>query len=341
VNILITGGAGFIGSTFVEQCVNRDYNVIVLDALTYAGHKENLQHIQKNYKFFEGDICDRRIVDKILNEEKIDKVVNFAAESHVDNSIASADIFIKTNINGTYTLLEESRRYWNKLRGERKENFRYVQISTDEVYGELDLKEDRKFNEETNYNPSSPYSSSKAAGDHMTLAWSRTYGLPAMVTNCSNNYGPRQFPEKLIPYMISCALSGEIMPVYGDGENIRDWIHVSDHCNGVHLALTKGIPGQTYCFGGDAERSNITLVTKICEILDDLLPKPRGKYEEQIKFVKDRAGHDRRYAIDDSKAVEKLGFKREYEFDDGLKNTVQWYLKNTKWQAQVISKKRA
>ncbi|PIR39508.1 MAG: dTDP-glucose 4,6-dehydratase [Alphaproteobacteria bacterium CG11_big_fil_rev_8_21_14_0_20_39_49] len=341
MNILITGGAGFIGSTFVEQCLERGYDVTVLDALTYAGHIENLEHIQKNYEFIEGNICDRRIVDKILNEKKIDSVVNFAAESHVDNSIASADIFIQTNINGTYTLLEESRRYQSKLKGEKKENFRYIQISTDEVYGELELKEDRKFNENSNYNPSSPYSSSKAAGDHMTLAWHRTYGLPTIVTNCSNNYGPRQFPEKLIPYMISCALSGENMPIYGDGENIRDWIHVSDHCNGVHLALTKGTVGQTYCFGGNAEKSNIDLVTKLCHVLDDLAPKPRGSYEEQIKFVKDRAGHDRRYAIDDSKAVNELEFTRKYEFEDGLKETVQWYLRNTKWQAQVIRKKLA
>lgn len=340
MNILITGGAGFIGSSFVEKCVNDGNNVTVLDALTYAGHIENLEHIQKNYDFVQGNICDRRVVDKILNEKKIDAVINFAAESHVDNSIASSDIFVETNINGTFVLLEESRRYWEKLKGEKKDNFRYIQISTDEVYGDLELNEDRKFTEETNYNPSSPYSASKAAGDHMTKAWFRTYGLPTLVTNCSNNYGPRQFPEKLIPHMISCALSGEIMPIYGDGENVRDWIHVADHCDGIYLALQKGRLGETYCLGGNAERSNVALVTKLCNILDDLAPKPRGSYEEQIKFVKDRAGHDRRYAIDDTKAESELGFTRNYDFDEGLQDTVKWYLANTRWCAQVIRKSK-
>ncbi len=339
MNILITGGAGFIGSSFVEKCVYGGDNVVVLDALTYAGHMENLAHIQKNYEFVQGNICDRRVVNKILSEKRIDAVVNFAAESHVDNSIASSDIFVETNINGTFILLEESRRYWSKLEGDKKNNFRYVQISTDEVYGDLELKEKRRFNELSNYNPSSPYSASKAAGDHMTKAWYRTYGMPTIVTNCSNNYGARQYPEKLIPHMISCALSGEIMPVYGDGENVRDWIHVTDHCNGIYLALTKGVLGETYCLGGNAERSNIYLVTELCKILDDLAPKPRGSYDEQIKFVKDRAGHDRRYAIDDTKAVEELGFTRQYDFEDGLKETVTWYLNNTRWQAQVLRKK--
>jgi dTDP-glucose 4,6-dehydratase len=338
MNILVTGGAGFIGSTFVAQSVARSDKVVVLDCLTYAGRKENLSLIPNGYELVIGNICDKELVQRLLNNNNIDAVINFAAESHVDNSINSSAIFIETNINGTHTLLEESRLHWKNLPPEKKAKFRYIQISTDEVFGDLELDEDTKFTETTPYAPSSPYSASKAAGDHLAHAWQRTYGFPVIVTNCSNNYGPRQFPEKLIPHMIKCALGGKNLPIYGDGKNVRDWIHVEDHCNGVYLALTKGKPGDTYCFGGNAEKSNIDLVNALCEILDNLAPKANGQsYNTQITFVKDRAGHDRRYAIDDSKAQAELGFSRQYNFDDGLKNTVQWYLDNKEWCASVVA----
>ncbi|MCE3231837.1 MAG: dTDP-glucose 4,6-dehydratase [Rickettsiaceae bacterium] len=324
MNILVTGGAGFIGSTFVAQSAKRGDNIIVLDALTYAGNIDNLKNIP--CKLIQGNICDRQLVDKILREHNIEAVVNFAAESHVDNSINASAVFIETNITGTYTMLEATRNYWNSLPEAKKNNFRYVQISTDEVFGDLELNSDTKFIETTPYAPSSPYSASKAAADHLAHAWHRTYGLPVIITNCSNNYGPRQYPEKLIPHMISCALDGRLLPVYGDGKNVRDWIHVEDHCNGVYLALTKGKLGESYCFGGNAEKSNIDLVNSLCEILDELSPKTNCSYKSQITFVKDRAGHDRRYAIDDRKAVKELDFTRQYTFDEGLKTTVQWYL---------------
>lgn len=326
MNLLVTGGAGFIGSEFVSQCADYGHNVIVLDALTYAGKEENLAGIKCH--FVKGNICDGILVKKLLAEHNIDAVINFAAESHVDNSIESPSVFITTNINGTYTMLEASREYWNSMPSGKKESFRYIQVSTDEVFGDLELDSPEKFTENTPYNPSSPYSSSKAAGDMLAKAWFRTYGFPAIVTNCSNNYGKRQFPEKLIPRMIYCAVNGEALPVYGDGKNVRDWIHVEDHAKGVYLALTKGRTGETYCFGGNAEKANIYLVNRICEILDRKKPKAGGKsYKEQIAFVKDRAGHDRRYAIDDSKAEKELGFKRKYDFETGLEDTVNWYLK--------------
>ncbi len=333
MNLLVTGGAGFIGSAFVLQSAARGDKVIVLDAMTYAADEANLAGVKCT--LVKGDICNGQLVLKLLNEHKIDAVVNFAAESHVDNSISSPSVFITTNINGTYSMLEASREYWNKLTDDKKAKFRYVQISTDEVFGDLELNEDTKFTEETSYNPSSPYSSSKAAGDLLALAWHRTYGFPVIVTNCSNNYGPRQFPEKLIPHMISCALDGKNLPVYGDGKNVRDWIHVEDHCNGVHLALTKGNVGETYCFGGNAEKANLELVNILCKTLDKVSPRADGKsYKSQITFVKDRAGHDRRYAIDDNKAVKQLGFTRKYNFDDGLKSTIEWYLSNNKFDKQ-------
>lgn len=335
-NILVTGGAGFIGSTFVAQGVERGDNIIVLDALTYAGHRENISWIKGSGKhnLVVGNICDKDLVYKLLKENSIDSVINFAAESHVDNSINSSAEFIQTNIVGTHSMLEASRKYWNELAGDKKNNFRFIQISTDEVYGSLELGDGKKFSETTPMNPSSPYSASKAAGDHLARAWFETYELPAIVTNCSNNYGPRQFPEKLIPHMIKCALEGKDLPVYGDGKNVRDWIHVEDHCNGIYLALTKGTVGETYCFGGNAEMQNIDIVETICKILDDI--KPAGKsYSYQIKFVKDRPGHDRRYAIDDSKAESKLGFKRKYNFNSGLNDTVKWYLENEEWCKNV------
>jgi dTDP-glucose 4,6-dehydratase len=334
--LLVTGGAGFIGSSFVAEAVAKGDTVIVLDALTYAGHRANLEWIsgEGSYHLVVGSINDSKLVSRLLKEYAVDAVVNFAAESHVDNSIDSPAIFIETNITGTYSMLETSLAYWRELTGAKKQNFRYVQISTDEVYGSLG--ETGKFNEETPMRPNSPYSASKAAGDHLVRAWYETYGLPTILTNCSNNYGPRQFPEKLIPHMITRALSGQALPVYGDGKNVRDWIHVEDHCHGVMLALEKGRPGETYCLGGNAERQNIDLVHSLCSILDELQPREAGQpYKSLIKFVADRAGHDRRYAIDDNKAVRELGFTRRYSFEEGLKATVQWYLENGNWCSAV------
>lgn len=336
--ILVTGAAGFIGSSYIRQAVARGEQVIVLDALTYAGHKENLEGIEGpgSFELVVGDICDGPAVAELLKKHAIEAIVNFAAESHVDNSIASPAAFIETNINGVYTLLEAARAYWKSLNGEQKRSFRFLQVSTDEVYGSLG--EQGKFTEESPLQPNSPYSSSKAAGDLLCRAWFETYNLPVIVTNCTNNYGPRQYPEKLIPHMITRALAGQSLPVYGDGKNVRDWIHVEDHTQGVYLALTKGEPGQTYCFGGNAEKQNIELVQELCSILDELSPREDGRgYEAQIAFVPDRPGHDRRYAIDDSKAVKALNYAREYTFESGIRQTVEWYLANREWCDAVTS----
>ncbi len=339
--LFVTGGAGFIGSTFVAQRVMTGDEVIVFDALTYAGHRQNLEWIKKEgpFELIVGNICNGGFVARLLKEYDIDVIVNFAAESHVDNSIESPAVFIETNIVGTYTLLETARSYWNNLKGKKKEHFRFIQISTDEVYGSLGPR--GKFRETSPMQPNSPYSASKAAGDHLARAWFHTYHFPTIVTNCTNNYGPRQFPEKLIPHMIMCALEGKPLPIYGEGKNVRDWIHVEDHCRGVYLALDKGVPGETYCFGGNAEKTNIETVTTICEILDELHPRKDGKsYKKQIAFVKDRPGHDLRYAMDDSKAQKDLGFKRQYTFEKGMRATVQWYLDNGKWCESVSKVKK-
>ncbi len=334
-NLLVTGGAGFIGSTFVAQAVARGQKVIVLDALTYAGSEANLRWIDSaNWQLVVGDITDQTLVAKLLVEHEIDALVNFAAESHVDNSISGPNSFINTNIHGTFSLLEAARNY-----APSKMHFRFLQISTDEVYGSLGAA--GKFSESSKYQPNSPYSASKAAADHLVRAWCETYGLYTITTHCTNNYGPRQHPEKLIPRMIACALAGDDLPVYGDGKNIRDWIHVEDHAKGVWLALSKGESGGVYDFGGDAEVENIALVTDVCAILDGLRPKNSGSYAEQISFVTDRLGHDRRYAIDDSKSQNKLGFSRDYTFQKGLKKTIEWYLANEAWYAQMIGKKAA
>ncbi len=339
----VTGGAGFIASTFVAQRIAQGDEVVVYDALTYAGHRENVDWIEApggNLEFIVGNICDGEFVNRLLKEYQIDYVVNFAAESHVDNSIASPGEFITTNVNGVYAMLEASRNYYDGLDGAKKDGFRFVQVSTDEVYGTLG--DTGYFTEETPMKPNSPYSASKAAGDHLARAWFETYGLPTIVTNCTNNYGPRQFPEKLIPFMIKRALSGGVMGIYGDGKNIRDWIHVEDHCNGVQLALTKGKVGQTYCFGGRAEKNNNQMVHMICELLDKKRPRADGKsYTSQIEYVKDRAGHDFRYAIDDSKAEKELGFVRKYSYESGMSATVDWYLENQDWVAAVTSDKKA
>jgi dTDP-glucose 4,6-dehydratase len=343
LNILITGAAGFIGSAFVRKALAEKNKVVILDKLTYAGHIENLEEVldDADCQFVQGCITDQGLTEKLLAEHSIDAVVNFAAESHVDNSIHSPGEFIKTNILGTFALLEASRGYWNSLTGPKKENFRFVHVSTDEVYGSLG--DTGKFNEELPYRPNSPYSASKAGSDHLVRAWFHTYKLPTVTTNCSNNYGPRQFTEKLIPTMILSAISGKPMPVYGNGKNVRDWIHVEDHSKGVYLALTKGVPGETYCFGGNSERNNLEVVKSICAVLDEVKPRAdKISYSTQIQFVEDRKGHDWRYAIDDSKAQTALGFKRSYnQFEDGLRRTVEWYLQNTAWIQKVNAKKKA
>ena len=326
-NYLITGAAGFIGSHFAEKVCKIGHRAIVLDALTYASNMENLSAIKDSplFKFVKGNICDANLVSKILEEEKIDFVVNFAAESHVDNSIKAPETFIQTNIVGTFNLLNCSLKYWKTLADEKKLAFRFLHVSTDEVYGSL-TKEDPKFNEENPYRPNSPYSASKASSDHLVRAWFETYGLPAIITNCSNNFGPHQHQEKLIPTIISSALTGKNIPIYGAGDKIRDWIFVKDHADGLHLALNEGKAGQTYCFGGDAERTNLQIVHKICEILDELKPKSDGQsYAEQIAFVEDRLGHDKRYAIDNGKVERELNYKVSKNFEDRLRETVIWF----------------
>ncbi len=335
--LLVTGGAGFIGSTFVAQQAEQGRHVIVLDALTYAGHRENLEWIKGDWELVHGDICDAALVEKLLAKHAPAAIINFAAESHVDQSIAASAAFIKTNILGTHILLEAARQYWNGLSGDKKSKFRFVQISTDEVYGSLG--ETGKFSETSPLKPNSPYSASKAAGDHLARAWFETYGLPTIITHCTNNYGPRQYPEKLIPLIISRALSSDTLPIYGDGKNVRDWLHVEDHCAGVVLALTKGKAGEVYDFGGNVEKRNLDVVHTLCDILDELHPNKKS-YREQIKFVKDRPGHDFRYAIDSSKVERELGFARRHTFDSGLRQTVKWYLDNQAW-CQAVTRKAA
>jgi len=339
-SILLTGGAGFIGSNFVEIAVQAGHHVVVLDALTYAGHKENLDHLSGPGKmtFVQGQIQDQALVSKLLSEHQIDWLLNFAAESHVDKSITGPAPFVDTNIVGTFHLLMAAKNYFDGLSGAKKANFRFLHVSTDEVFGTLG--ETGKFSETTAYQPNSPYSASKAGSDLLVRAWYHTYHLPTIITNCSNNYGPKQFPEKLIPHMIMSALGGKKLPVYGDGKNIRDWIHVKDHARGVMLAVEKGKPGETYCFGGNSERTNLDVVKSISAELDRVRPMAGGKkYETMIEFVTDRPGHDFRYAIDDSKAQRELGFKREYaNFEAGMKDTVAWYLAHLDWCKKVTSK---
>lgn len=337
-SILLTGGAGFIGSNFVEVALEAGHQVVVIDALTYAGHKENLANLSGKITFVQANINDRETVEQLLREHSVDWLLNFAAESHVDKSIAGPAPFIETNINGTFQLLMAAKNYYESLSGSKKDRFRYHQVSTDEVFGTLGPT--GKFSETTSYQPNSPYSASKAAADHLVRAWFHTYKLPTITTNCSNNYGPKQFPEKLIPHMILSALSGNALPVYGKGENVRDWIHVKDHARGILAALEKGVPGEVYCFGGNCERTNLQVVHAIVKELDTVRPRVDAKsYSEQIQFVTDRPGHDFRYAIDDSRAVKELGYVRKYlNFEQGLKDTVSWYLSNMNWAKQVMSK---
>jgi dTDP-glucose 4,6-dehydratase len=341
MKMLVTGGAGFIGSAFVREALREGHRIVVLDALTYAGHLENLSDVLDPNRcvFVQGDIRDSEVVRGLLSSEKIDAVVHFAAESHVDNSILGPLPFLETNVLGTFQLLEACRDYFRGLTEEAQKKFRFVQVSTDEVYGSLGNS--GFFTEESPYQPNSPYSASKAAADHLARAWFHTYGLPTITTNCSNNYGPRQFPEKLIPVMIQSCLSGKRLPVYGDGKNVRDWIHVEDHSRGVLLALSRGRPGQTYCFGGNSERTNLQVVEKICDLMGEK-KKASTSYRQLISFVSDRPGHDWRYAINDRKAREELGFHRKYEnFEQGLSDTIDWYLANQHWVEAVKSKRKS
>ncbi|MBR7139101.1 MAG: dTDP-glucose 4,6-dehydratase [Lentisphaeria bacterium] len=338
---LVTGGAGFIGSAVVRHLINNTpYSVCVVDKLTYAGNLESLAEVSDSdrYRFEKADICDKEALDRIFADFRPTHVMHLAAESHVDRSIDGPGEFIQTNVVGTYTLLEAARKYYNALSDADKGNFKFHHISTDEVYGDLEGPEDF-FRETTPYAPSSPYSASKASSDHLVRAWKRTFGLPTVVTNCSNNYGPYHFPEKLIPLVILHALDGKELPVYGKGEQIRDWLYVEDHARALCLVATEGAPGETYNIGGHNERKNIEVVLKICALLDELRPRKDGKsYAEQIVYVKDRPGHDLRYAIDAAKIAKDLGWKPLETFESGIRKTVEWYLAHKDdWCARVLS----
>ncbi len=330
VRVLVTGGAGFIGSAVCRALVARGDFVINVDKLTYAANPRSLDPIADDprYAFEQLDICDGAAMDAVFAEHRPTAVLNLAAESHVDRSITGAAPFIDTNINGTYQLLEAARRHYAGLAPDQRDRFRFVQVSTDEVYGSLGAS--GRFREDTPYQPSSPYSASKAAGDHLAHAWHRTYGLPVIISNCSNNYGPCQFPEKLIPLTILKALAGEPLPIYGDGSNIRDWLFVEDHAAGLLALIERGRPGERYNFGGDSERTNLAVVEHICDALDRLAPGPRPR-RSLMTFVADRPGHDHRYAIDASKARRELGWQPRESFESGLERTVHWYLKNRSW----------
>lgn len=349
--ILVTGGAGFIGSNFVLQwCINGDEAVLNLDALTYAGNLANLQSLEGNsqHRFVHGNICDSQLLAKLFAEHQPRAVVHFAAESHVDRSITGPEAFVDTNVVGTFRLLEAARTYWNSLEGAEKNAFRFLHVSTDEVYGTL-APNDPAFTETTAYAPNSPYSASKAASDHLVRSYFHTYGMPVLTTNCSNNYGPFHFPEKLIPLMIVNALAGKALPVYGDGQQIRDWLYVEDHCSGIRRVLEAGTCGETYNIGGWNEKANIDIVNTVCSLLDELAPpasrqvmhQQTGKkvehYAELITYVTDRPGHDRRYAIDAHKIERELGWKPAETFDTGIRKTVAWYLANQDWVKGVIN----
>lgn len=343
MKILVTGGAGFIGSAVIRHLIENTSHVVAnVDKLTYAGNLDSVATVSSSnrYHFYQVDICDRAGLDKVFAEFQPDAVMHLAAESHVDRSIDGPADFIETNIVGTYTLLEAARSYWQALPAERKAAFRFHHISTDEVYGDLHGTDDL-FTETTPYAPSSPYSASKASSDHLVRAWQRTYGLPTLVTNCSNNYGPYHFPEKLIPHMILNALAGKPLPVYGDGNQIRDWLYVEDHARALVKVVTEGEVGETYNIGGHNEKRNIEVVRTLCSLLEELAAdqKPAGvdRYEDLITFVKDRPGHDVRYAIDASKIEHELGWKPEETFETGLRKTVAWYLNNREWWQRVLN----
>jgi len=335
---IVTGGSGFIGTNFIRFMLNNGFaeRIINLDKFTYAGNPQNLLEYDndKRYAFAQGDICDQELVQELFILHKPDVVVNFAAESHVDRSIDGPSDFIRTNISGTYTLLQKSLCYYQSLTKEDQKSFRFHHVSTDEVFGSLN--EDDFFTEETPYDPSSPYSASKAASDHLVRAWHRTYGLPIIISNCSNNYGPFQFPEKLIPLMVLNCLQEKPLPVYGTGENIRDWLFVDDHCDAIHKIIEKGEIGETYNVGGNNEIKNINIVKTICNLLDNIRPSENLKsYQELIIFVKDRPGHDFRYAIDSSKLQNKLGWSPKETFETGIRKTIEWYLENITWWQDI------
>lgn len=336
--ILVTGGAGFIGSNFIlHQLKEPDCTIVNLDKLTYAGNLANLAAVQHDtrYSFIEGDICDANVLEAIFKRYQPRAVVHFAAESHVDRSIRGADDFVRTNVLGTVRLLQVARRYWGELDDAFRSFFRFLHVSTDEVFGSLN-RDDEPFHEETRYDPRSPYSASKAAADHFVRAWSHTYGFPVLLTNCSNNYGPYQFPEKLIPLSVLTALRGEKIPLYGDGLQIRDWLHVEDHCRALSIVLRCGQPGETYNIGGDSEKTNHEVATRICRILDEIAPLSDGSTRDDcIKFVGDRPGHDRRYAVNSSKIKQELSWRPQQSFEDGLKSTIRWYLANPEWIASI------
>jgi len=341
MNLLVTGGCGFIGSNFVRHVLKKTdhIRVINLDLLTYAGNLANLADVQKNfperYSFIKGDVGDKELLQRIFENSPVDRVVHFAAESHVDRSILGPEAFVRTNVYGTFNLLETCRRFWLSNRSESSSKNRFLHISTDEVYGSLGST--GYFTERTPYDPSSPYSASKAASDHLVRAYFRTYGLPALITNCSNNYGPFQFPEKLIPLMIHNAMIGLELPVYGDGGNVRDWLHVEDHCSALRLVLEKGVPGESYNIGGRCEKKNLDLVSFICDFLDERLGLLHGQPRRTlIRFVTDRPGHDRRYAMDASKIMKELEWQPVVVFEEGLRQTIEWYLANSGWVKGIL-----
>ena len=340
MTILVTGGAGFIGSNFILNWLKKyDEKIINLDNLTYSGNLENLKSVEKNlnYQFFKGNICDSELIENILNENQPRAILHFAAESHVDRSYHDPEIFIQTNILGTFRLLEVARNFYDNLKEKDKKIFRFLHVSTDEVYGSLSSK-DPAFTETNKYLPNSAYSASKASSDHLVRAWNHTYDLPVLITNCSNNYGPYQFPEKLIPLCILNALKGLDIPIYGDGQQVRDWLYVLDHCNGINAVLEKGVIGETYNIGGWNEKTNLDTVNVICKSLDEFKPKEDGNsYSTQISFIKDRPGHDRRYAVDASKISNKLFWKPIESFEEGIRKTVMWYVNNQDWVQRVQS----
>ena len=339
MSILITGGAGFIGSNFVlDWLAQSNEAVITLDALTYAGNLENLASLtgDARHTFVKGDICDGALVSRLLAEHQPRALIHFAAESHVDRSITGPGAFMRTNIEGTYALLEAARAYWSGLDASAQAGFRFHHVSTDEVYGSLGPA-DAPFTETKTYEPNSPYSASKAASDHLVRAWHHTYGLPVVTTNCSNNYGPYHFPEKLIPLMIVNALAGKALPIYGDGQNVRDWLYVTDHASAIRAVLAGGRLGETYNIGGWNEMTNLDIVHTVCALLDELRPDPAGSYTRLITYVKDRPGHDRRYAIDARKIERELGWRPAETFATGIRKTVQWYLDHPEWVARVQS----
>ena len=332
MKIIVTGGAGFIGSSLIRFLIeSTDCDVLNIDKLTYAGNLESLKSVQDSsrYAFHNVDICNQKDVEDLISEFQPDAIMHLAAESHVDRSIDGPSAFIQTNIVGTYTLLDVARTYWSSLEEGKKSKFRFHHISTDEVYGSLG--DTGLFEETTPYDPRSPYSASKASSDHLVRAWFHTYGMPVLITNCSNNYGPYHFPEKLIPLVILNALERKPLPIYGKGDNVRDWLYVDDHAKALYAVVSKGVPGETYNVGGNNERTNLQVVETICDILDDLRPSPSGAYSDLITFVEDRPGHDKRYAIDSSKITNDLGWAPQETFESGIRKTVEWYLSNEWW----------